>query len=368
MNRPAQFRRPLYVVWEVTHRCNARCAHCYSDAGPHAAPDELDTTEALDLIDQLAEMGVLILGFSGGEALARPDWPVLVERAIQRGLRVTIGTNGKLLTPTNVARLQALGVQNVTVSLDGSTAQLHDRFRGCPGLFETALEAMTGLVAAQIPVTVGFTPTAINYQDGRRVVELAAERGVRKANLSTYVPVGRGGLALALTDRQLQWVLSEWTAMQREYEGRMKILWHDCRVSMLVPPDQSRKYIGCGAGVVTCRITVNGKVTPCVSLPLAVGDVRELPLARIWQESELLARIRDRDNIVSGNCAACEYKRTCGGCRSVSLAYHGTPFGGDAYCWIRKDDAPRRTGISPAPEFDGGKADGASCEPLVPEA
>jgi radical SAM protein with 4Fe4S-binding SPASM domain len=293
----------------------------------------------------MAEMGVLILGFSGGEALLRRDWRQLVSHAVAKSLRVSIGTNGKTLTPEVVRDLKEIGVHNVTVSLDGATSEVHDKIRGVPGLFQAALQGIPRLVAANVPVTVGFTPTVLNYRDGRQVVALAETLGARKANLSTYVPVGRGGLDLALTSNQLRWVLAEWIDMQRSYAGRIKILWHDCRVSLLVEPTESSKYVGCGAGIVTCRITVEGKVTPCVSLLLPVGDLRQCSFRRIWQESDLLWRIRNRENIVSGNCSTCEYKMTCGGCRSVSLAYHGDAFGGDEYCWIKPNDTPVRSDL-----------------------
>ncbi|MBI5287332.1 MAG: radical SAM protein [Deltaproteobacteria bacterium] len=340
------FRGPLYVVWEITHKCNAQCVHCYSDAGPDAVSDELSTAEALDVIDQLAEMGVMILGFSGGEALLRPDWRELVEHAVRNSLRVTLGSNGLTLTPEVVHDIKRLGVHNVTVSLDGANSHVHEKIRGRSGLFHAALEGIRRLISADISVTVGFTPTALNFRHGRQVVALAEKLGVGKVNLSTYVPVGRGGLEIALNDSELKWVLEEWIDMQGLYAGRIKVLWHDCRVSLLIEPGESAKYIGCGAGVVTCRITVDGKVTPCVTLLLPVGNLRQSSFRQIWNESELLWRIRNRENIVSGNCGQCEYKMTCGGCRAVSLAYYGNPYSGDRYCWIKRDNIPENPGLS----------------------
>src|SRR5829696_4701174 len=96
-NRPAvtAFKAPLYAAWEITHRCNARCLHCYSDSGPDAGcQEELSTAEALQVIDQLADAGLLVLAFSGGEPMMRPDWRELVRHAVRRGLSVNIGTNG----------------------------------------------------------------------------------------------------------------------------------------------------------------------------------------------------------------------------------------------------------------------------------
>ncbi|WP_054785415.1 radical SAM protein [Pseudovibrio denitrificans] len=122
---------PLYVVWETTLDCNARCVHCYSDALFGRGPDYWPLKESLELIDQLAEAGVFILALSGGEVLLRPDWEQLIAHATSLGMRVTFATNGILVTPDVARRLQELGVSNVSVSLDGATAENHDAIAVC---------------------------------------------------------------------------------------------------------------------------------------------------------------------------------------------------------------------------------------------
>src|SRR5689334_7167189 len=131
------FKAPLYVAWEITHRCNARCVHCYSASGPDAdCHGELTTPEALSVIDQLADAGLLVLAFSGGEPLMRKDWGVLVAHAVSRGLSVTVGTNGSTINARTAAQIRDLGVRSVTVSLDSHVPETHDQFRRYPGLFQ----------------------------------------------------------------------------------------------------------------------------------------------------------------------------------------------------------------------------------------
>ncbi|MFL6291395.1 MAG: radical SAM protein, partial [Thermoanaerobaculia bacterium] len=187
------FKAPLYVAWEITHKCNARCLHCYSGSAPDAScQEDLTTEEALGLIDELADAGLLVLAFSGGEPMMRPDWRELVRHAVGCGLSVNVGSNGSLVTARTADDLKHLGVHSVTVSLDSDQPAVHERFRQLPGLFDRAVGAVRLLVERGVRVVVGFTPTRLNWRDGRGVVELAFSLGADAVNLSEYVPAGRG--------------------------------------------------------------------------------------------------------------------------------------------------------------------------------
>lgn len=331
------FTAPLYVAWEITHRCNARCLHCYSDSGREAdCTSDLTTDEALAVIDQLADAGVMVLAFSGGEPMMRRDWAVLVRKAVTRGLSVNVGTNGSTVTERRADQLRSLGVRSVTVSLDSHRPEMHDHFRQFRGLYDRTLTAIRRLVARDVRVVVGFTPTRLNWRDGPEVVALAARLGAHAVNLSEYVPAGRGPLSLALAPDELRQVLQGWIRMRQAYQGRLDVIWHDCRVGMLVPDDERRKYLGCGAGRLVARICPGGAVTPCVFLPTVIGDLREQPFRQMWADSPLLAHFRVRHGAIGGNCGDCEFLATCGGCRAVAYAYSGgDPLAGDPHCWVQ---------------------------------
>ncbi|HZR82557.1 MAG TPA: radical SAM protein [Candidatus Binatia bacterium] len=333
---PTAFRAPLYIAWEITHRCNAECVHCYSASGPGAScAGELTTGEALDVIDQLADAGLLVLAFSGGEPMLRKDWRTLVARAVARGLSVNVGTNGSLLMPRTAEQLQQLGVKSVTVSIDSHRPDVHDRFRGYSGLHARAVRGIQLLVARGIRVVVGFTPTRLNWQDGPGVVELARSLKAAAVNLSEYVPAGRGSIDLALSPAQLRKTLVEWIALRAQYRGAIDLIWHDCRVGMLVPEDERRDYVGCGAGRLVARICPDGTVTPCVFLPTAIGSFRNSTFREMWAGSPILRQFRIRQGFITGNCGSCQHLATCGGCRAVAFAYSaGDPLGGDPHCWV----------------------------------
>jgi radical SAM protein with 4Fe4S-binding SPASM domain len=275
--------------------------------------------------------------------MLRKDWRQLVALAVESGLLVSIGTNGTTVTDRVARDLRALGVTSVCVSLDGSTPGTHEQVRRRagrqrPGLFTKATTAIERLTAAGVKVVVGFTPVRHNFHEAGSVVDLAYQLGASGVNLSEFVPVGRGTLDLCLRPDELHSVISTWAERKEAYQGRMDVLWHDCRVGQFVPPEERSKYVGCAAGELLARITVDGHVTPCVTLPVHVGNLREQRFADIWRDSPFLHKIRDRSNIQVGNCSACELKSSCGGCRAVSMGFYGDPFRGDPYCWISPEE------------------------------
>ena len=123
---------PLYVAWQITNECNLACLHCIEESGPGKAfKDELDREGALAVVDQLMDHEVPYLSFSGGEPMLHPHFFEMVERVTSRGSQLKIETNGHYLTPENCARLKALEVKAVQVSLDGaSSAASRSQFSG----------------------------------------------------------------------------------------------------------------------------------------------------------------------------------------------------------------------------------------------
>ena len=116
----------------MTYGCNLRCKHCYASAG-RPLENELDTAEAIALIDRLADMNVPIIAFSGGEPLVRPDIMHLASHAKDRGIYVAMATNGTLITPEKAKEMRSHGVEYLQISVDGANASTHDALREDPG-------------------------------------------------------------------------------------------------------------------------------------------------------------------------------------------------------------------------------------------
>src|SRR5271156_1407812 len=125
--------RPIYAVWEITLACDLACRHCGSRAG-HGRPDELTTAEALDLVDQMADLGVKEVNLIGGEAYLRPDWLDIIRKVRARGMICSTTSGGRGLTAEKVAQAKAAGLMGASISIDGDE-ETHDRLRGGAGSY-----------------------------------------------------------------------------------------------------------------------------------------------------------------------------------------------------------------------------------------
>jgi len=192
VRRPYVPGAPFQVVWNITRACNLKCLHCYADAGAKG-PDELTTQEVLRGIDILADAGVLILAFSGGEPTIRPDLAELIRRSSDRGMFTAVATNGVALSSRKrVQEYKNAGLQFAQISLDGSNPDTHDHFRGVPGSFEKTVQGIKNCVAEGVFVEMATTATQYNVKEIPDMIDFAAKLGVKWFMLYNFVPTGRG--------------------------------------------------------------------------------------------------------------------------------------------------------------------------------
>lgn len=125
-----RIRPPFMVSYSITTKCNLKCKHCYSESVDQAAPDELSTEEAFQLMDGLSKWGIGLLVIDGGEPLCRGDFLDVVKYASSKGIRTTIGSNSTLIDEAMARKMLDAGVRSVAISVDGADAQTHDSFRG----------------------------------------------------------------------------------------------------------------------------------------------------------------------------------------------------------------------------------------------
>lgn len=331
------------VSWNVTQRCNLNCRHCYVDAG-RCHPAELTTAEALDVVDQIAAMGPgVLLVLSGGEPLQRPDLDALVERAASRDVFVVLGTNGGLLTTERAAKLAALGLAGVGISLDSLHASRHDEFRGAAGAWSAAVRAIDAARRAGLDVQLHLTLTPDNASELPGVVRLASSLGCRALNVFFLVCTGRGAHLATLTPAAHEQALEQLAELRSDdIIVRPRCAPTFRRILARSHPNSVLLAAGAGcclAGTQYCRIDAQGHVTPCPYLPAEVGDLRRQPLADIWNNAPLFAALRHRN--LGGACGHCEYRALCGGCRARAYALAGDALGADPWCaYVPGTDPP----------------------------
>jgi len=359
IRKPLTVYAPFLVVWDFTYRCNLNCRHCYSNAGV-LTRRELGTKEALKVVDQLADFGVVSLAFSGGEPLMRKDFFEVAEHAVDSGLYVSLATNGTLLDKQNVKKLKEIGVHYVEVSIDGSNAKFHDDFRGVPGAFDLAITGLKNCVEEGLCTSVAVTATKRNFKDLPKVLELAEKVGAARFALFNFVPVGRGSEIISqdLSPDEREEVML--FLMDKLLSGsKVTILTTTpqlARVALSYQKDTSSEFFlpmahmqtskvskktvaladfigGCGAGRLYCSISPEGEVHPCVFLPIKVGDLKTDTFADLWLNSEIFEALRNRENL-KGSCGVCQFKYVCGGCRARAYAYTHDMLASDPGCML----------------------------------
>jgi radical SAM protein with 4Fe4S-binding SPASM domain len=362
IRKPLSIHAPFLVVWDFTHKCNLNCKHCYSNSGA-TLDQELTTKEALEVVDQLADAGVTALAFSGGEPLTRKDFFEVARYAADRGLYISLATNGTLLTKENVQKLKQAKINYVEISIDGATAQTHDAFRGVPGAFEKALAGLKTCVKADLCACIATTATKSNIAEMPQILDLAEKVGVARFTYFNFIPTGRGKtlyeqdlepeerekLMLLLLDKMAKhYKVTILTTAPQLARVALQCQGTEKEIAMSMAHMQtikvSRKAVpladfigGCGAGRLYCSLSPQGDVHPCVFLPINVGNLKTEKFENIWLNSKLFNTLRNRSNI-KGACGKCNFKYVCGGCRARASAYNDGDFlASDPGCVLAKE-------------------------------
>ncbi len=353
-------KKPV-VVWNVGRRCNLRCVHCYSHSRNIDYSGELTHEEGIRLIDDLADFGVPVLLFSGGEPLMRPDILELIARARQKGLRAVVSTNGTLIDAEMAAKLNDVDLSYVGVSLDG-LRETNDRFRGIPGAFDMALSGIRTCMKAGIKVGLRFTINRRNCQDIEGIFDLIEREGIPRVCFYHLVYTGRGSklvkedLTHEATRNTVDLLMDRTKALHDK--GRpIECLTVDNHcdgpyVYLRVLREEPER-----APSVLELLEMNGgnssgRGIGCVSWDGAVhfdqfwrnyspGNVRDRPFSEVWTDTsdEVLGKLRERKKYLKGRCAACRWLPVCNGnFRVRAEAVTGDIWACDPACYLTDEE------------------------------
>lgn len=347
------------LFWESTIRCNLACAHCRRLESDEAADKDLSTGQARELVEQLAELGenqsyMPVLVFSGGEPLCRDDLFELVSQAVSLGITPALATNGTLIDAAVAEMIADSGIARVAVSLDGATAEVHNKLRQLKGSFERAIEGIGHLHKKDVAFQINVTLTKRNAEQLDDIYALAESLGAVAVHIFMLVPVGCGQVLAEtemLSAQEYERKLHE--ICRLEGRGRLQIKVtcgpHYERVARQqglvrdragveqtgngLPGGHGRKGSGrgCLAGLGVLFVGHQGDVFPCGYLPVRCGNVLESSLAEIWRSSKDLAQLRD-SSALGGKCGVCGYREVCGGCRARAYAATGNYMAEEPFC------------------------------------
>ncbi len=343
-----------WLAWEITRRCNLHCIHCRSSSELEVkSHPDFSTDEAFRVIDDIAAFSRPVVVLSGGEPLLREDVFDIAHYGTKKGLRMCLATNGTLVTDEVCKNIKEAGIKIVSLSLDGSTKEVHDNFRQQQGAFDAILNASSLFKKHGIDFLINSSFTKRNQHDIKNVYKLAKSLGATAWYMFMIVPTGRGEEIMEelISCEDYEAILDWHYSMEKEEHDmlvRPTCAPHYYRVRLQRAKEEgarvearSLKFStggskGCLAGQLILLIDVDGNVLPCSYFPKAAGNIREKSLRDIWENSKLFKDMRDWKSY-KGKCGACEYIRICGGCRARAYAVKGDYMAEEPFCsWIPK--------------------------------
>ncbi|MCB9627386.1 MAG: radical SAM protein [Sandaracinaceae bacterium] len=328
----------MYAVWELTLACDLSCQHCGSRAG-EARSGELSPAQALDIVDQLADVGVREVTLIGGEAYLREDWLDITRALVGRGVVVGMTTGGFALDAARVQQAEDAGLRAISLSIDG-IGQTHDAQRGRKGAYDAALAAARRVAASGIHLSVNTQINRLSLPELPALARLMAELGADDWRVQLTVPLGnaadRADLVLQPVDLLDLFPLLAWM-QQTLLEPAGIRLRPGNNVGYFGPYEEWVRYQGaegahysrCGAGEYALGIEADGTLKGCPSLPTtayAGGDLRVTRLRELLTR-EPLRRLAERTvDDLHGFCRTCYYAEPCrGGCSYTAHAWLGRP-------------------------------------------
>ncbi|MFW6189139.1 MAG: radical SAM protein [Planctomycetota bacterium] len=329
---------PRLIAWEVTRSCVLSCRHCRGAAQKECYEGELSTDECFRLLENLASFARPIIILTGGEPMLRDDIYDIARRGTELGLRMVMAPCGMLLDEEAARRMVDAGIQRISLSVDGATAESHDAFRGVPGAFQSVMRAVEAAKSVGLDFQINTTVSRHNVDELEDILQLATDVGASVFNPFLLVPTGR---ARDMADQEITPERYEetlhWLADQRDADR--------IRVRVTCAPHYQRILRqtgrapggghggGCMGGRAFAFVSHRGVVQICGFLDVECGSVREadFDFQKIWEESPVFRAVRDRDGY-GGRCGRCEFRRVCGGCRARAYAAGGDYLGEEPFC------------------------------------
>ena len=308
--RARQLGVPFSAHLDLTYRCNEKCVHCYLDHDDHG---EMTTAEVKGLLQQMADAGVFLLTFSGGEIFLRKDFFEILECARNLTFCVKLKTNAVLIREAQAARLRELGVESIQVSIYSHRPEVHDAITKVPGSLRRSIDAIRFLKSRGLRVIVANVLMTKNTEDHHGVRSLAEELGAEYTLDPTVTPMmdgNRSTVALNAGNAALRQLFRDETYVANPEE----------LCAPPTPPDESQMgSLPCSAGHTACYVSPYGEFYPCVQFPLSCGNVRQQRFIEIWRNSEQLKEVRSIRLRDLSSCSQCVHGSSCTRCPGLAF-------------------------------------------------
>lgn len=270
------YKSPLFIAWQINSACNLGCLHCCEESG-HSMPDEMTKEQSLDFCQQIADLDIPYMAISGGEPLLCPHIFDVCESIRQNNISLKIETNGEFIDEKTARKFAELKMRSVQISLDGATAETHERLR-LRGDWEKAVTATKLLMEYGVNTEIVFVPTQFNIHEIGDIIDLAYSLGVYGFYTGKTMRIGRAAQnwdIICPSDDEYDKFFEVLQKKTEQYKGKMKVYHYPYDVI------EELKY-RLEKPSASLLVLPNGKVKLIGPLPFICGDLKKESLSQVW--------------------------------------------------------------------------------------
>lgn len=335
------FKYPSLISIFVTNKCNLRCRHCCFEAG-ESYEKEMTTNQIKGIIDEITDMGIVCLDFSGGEPFLRDDIIELIRYSYESGIKsISVATNTLSITDKQIEELKQIQKEYrlfyLRISLDGANTQSHEWIRGI-GTFDVTISKIRKLTESGINIRESnMVVSKRNYNEVKRVAAIAKGFGIKTLVVIPLIPVGRATDLMEYMISPMEW--KELCQKKSSYEKEIGIeIFADSPVSSTLKEENIGKNLPCMCGYQFVGISPTGNYTICPIVSEGDYTIYDMGIYDFWTKSNLIKKVRNINNL-KGECSSCKFKELCrGGCRGLSKCFYGDFYMPDPMCWVKHEN------------------------------
>ena len=323
------------VLFELTYRCSEKCLHCYNigatrndkEKSGRADFEELSLRDYKRIIDEMCEAGLVSASLSGGDPFSHKDVWDIMEYLYQKDIAVTILTNGQQVV-NQINRLAKLYPKTVRVSLYAANPEMHDGITRKKGSWQISMDVVRNLKATGVPVGIScvlMRPGLKTYLELKSLSKqlscpLSIDYGVVSSMDGDVCATNH----MRLTPEEMELIMMDPDIEMKKDDFEMS-----------ANPAPAKKGVPCMAGQRTFCVMPDGKLIPCVSMHLVLGNLKMQDLHSIVTNNPKLHKILEATKSDYIECGTHDYCKCCTFCAGNSYAEHRTPFHAnenDCYC------------------------------------
>lgn len=330
---------PIEAEIHLTHKCNLKCLHCFQESERESEKfQHLSVKSWIEIFNQFEDINLHNVTISGGEPLFYKGFNELIQQIVSKRLTFSILTNGILINDKNIDYLCVPNV-NLSISLDGHNAEIHDLLRG-KGAFDRVIISIKKLIQKNAKISISTTIHKYNYRLLRELVLFLIDIGVQRLGLVLIEPMGRAERNnwLILSNDDIKYINESIKKIEIDFKNQIELTVADL-ISEDAITNDSVDIIYCSAGTKRIAISADGLLYPCVYAfghkELIKGDLSKEKIIDIWNNNQLWEDQRGKIKLKDlESCKSCQYKYHCSlkNCRIKSYGEAKNLYSKPNYC------------------------------------